>query len=275
MDFETFLAQVSQRSIPQSPMARARLLARELAEGAANGFWSFGFRVAGFSAPLEGEYAEYWEGKPELEDPKRLFVPNEEVLLRYLKAGWNAPNLSDFPEFPLMVANGFLTVTSSRLFWDYTIVKPAFDLLEDRPPANIFISYRRRESSAFALLVLARLKEYGLNAFLDMSIQPGDNWREHLRDQIQAREYFVVLLSKDSLNSDVVRQELTWAIEHKANIIPIWHNGFTYQSGDITGVTVETDRLLTSTHTIRVLEESALAYNNALVELLNRFGITP
>lgn len=34
-------------------------------------------------------------------------------------------------------------------------------------------------------------------------------------------------------------------------------------------------QLLNTRHTIRVLEESALAYNNAIVELLNRFGITP
>jgi hypothetical protein len=32
---------------------------------------------------------------------------------------------------------------------------------------------------------------------------------------------------------------------------------------------------LASRHTIRVLEESALAYNNAIIELLNRFGVTP
>ena len=31
----------------------------------------------------------------------------------------------------------------------------------------------------------------------------------------------------------------------------------------------------TGAHTIRVLEESAVGYNNALVELLNRFGVTP
>jgi hypothetical protein len=33
--------------------------------------------------------------------------------------------------------------------------------------------------------------------------------------------------------------------------------------------------MLRTTHTIRVLEESALGYNNAIVELLNRFGVTP
>ncbi len=40
-------------------------------------------------------------------------------------------------------------------------------------------------------------------------------------------------------------------------------------------VTPEIDAALNNTHTIRVLEESASAYNTAIVELLNRFGITP
>jgi hypothetical protein len=57
-------------------------------------------------------------------------------------------------------------------------------------------------------------------------------------------------------------------------IIPIWHNGFVYKPG-AWNVSAQVDTALSKTHTIRVIEESALGYNNALVELLNRFGVMP
>ena len=70
------------------------------------------------------------------------------------------------------------------------------------------------------------------------------------------------------------REEIEWAKAAGAIMLPVWHNGFVYRSSDW-NLPPEIDHILGTTHTIRVLEESALAYNNALVELLNRFGITP
>ncbi|MBZ0276220.1 MAG: hypothetical protein K8I60_08755, partial [Anaerolineae bacterium] len=73
---------------------------------------------------------------------------------------------------------------------------------------------------------------------------------------------------------EVCLKEITWAIESGLSIIPVWHNGFTYRSADWS-LAPAVDQALSKTHTIRVIEESAVAYNNALVELLNRFGVTP
>ncbi len=126
----------------------------------------------------------------------------------------------------------------------------------------------------FALLVLSRLKAFDLDAFLDMSIRPGDNWHAYIKEQIHQRDYLVLLLGKASLDSDYVKQEISWAIEAGAEIIPIWHNGFEYKEGEF-DLPPEIQKVLRSNHSIRVLEESALAYNNAIVELLNRFGVTP
>jgi hypothetical protein len=58
-------------------------------------------------------------------------------------------------------------------------------------------------------------------------------------------------------------------------IIPVWHNDFEYKSEDWGNVPVRIDQMLKNTHAIRVREESALDYNTAIVELLNRFGVTP
>jgi hypothetical protein len=156
----------------------------------------------------------------------------------------------------------------------FEITKAAFDLVEEVEPSKIFISYKRSDSSAFALLVLARLKQYGLDPFLDMTIQPGEDWHAQLKENIQKRDYFVLLLGKQTLKSDVVLKEISWALEAQATIIPVWHNGFRYRA-ERWGLSLQLDDILRNTHSIQVKEESASGYNTGLVELLNRLGITP
>jgi hypothetical protein len=154
------------------------------------------------------------------------------------------------------------------------LTRAAFDLLEDVEPSSIFISYRREDSSAFALLVLARLKAAGLDAFLDLTIQPGANWRTHIQNEIVTRDHLILLLGKQTLRSEVVLEEIEWALQSGTNILPIWHNHYAYRSDEF-NLPEEIDAALQNTHTIRVIEESTLGYNNAIIELLNRFGITP
>jgi hypothetical protein len=261
--FEAFIKRITQRPLPNNPMARVRTLAKELAEGAVEGLWHIEFFTVGFSAD---ELAVVGDGAP--------LMPEQTNLRRYFFERW--VGYAQYPDLFLLARNGYLDIVrSDRFTATFVINKAAFDLVEEAEAADVFISYRRKDSSAFALLVLARLKAEGLNAFLDMTIQPGDNWQTHLKEQIQSRDYFVVLLGKSSLESEVMHQELLWALESGANIIPIWHSGFVYRSAEWAHVPPEIAHTLETTHTIRVLEESALAYNNAIVELLNRFGITP
>lgn len=246
MELAEFIAKVKGRPLPANPMARIRTLAKELAEGATEDVWGgaiYSFRGAISDDRVNQYLAERWGDNP--------------------------------PAIYLLISNDFLRVeeqSSSQA--QLHITKNAFDLLEITEPASIFISYRREDSSAFALLILARLKAEGLNAFLDLTIQPGDNWRDHIRNEIQSRDHFILLLGSGTLNSEVVSQEVQWALEADKNIMPIWHNKFKYKSGEFK-IDSTIDRALQDVHTIRVLEESALAYNNAIVELLNRFGVTP
>jgi len=149
----------------------------------------------------------------------------------------------------LLFTRGYLTPTKD--LYDRVdgvqLLAPAFELLDETEPANVFISYKRSESSALALLVLARLKEIGLQPFVDMSIEPGSNWRDFLKERIDASDYVVVLIG---------------------------HNGFQYRTADWQ-LLPDIDRLLSDTHTIIVQTESAGGYNAALTELANRFGFTP
>ena len=260
--FEQFMDRVMQRPLPQNAMARVRLLARELAEGAALGLWDAGishFRGAINDRPVLKYRLRRWDGiqPDELEDFSQQ--------INYTTA---APDLS------LLVRNGYLEVAPNNANF-YLLTRAAFDLVEETEPANIFISYRRKDSSAFALLLLARLKAEGLEPFLDLALVPGEDWRAGLKERLQSYDYFIVLIGQETLTSDVVLEEIAWALEAGLIMIPIWHNGFAYRREDWPKLPPMIDEMLRTRHTIRVVEENPLYYNSAVVELLNRFGVTP
>jgi TIR domain len=238
---ETFIEKVCQRPLPNNPIARVRTFAKELAEGAVEDVWDT------FVSTFRGGI-------------------NQRQVMEYIAKRWD----DNCPRISLLVGNGYVTLETNG----FVLNRVAFDLLEEAPPATIFISYKRSESSAFALLVLARLKAEGLQPFLDVSLVPGEDWQAGLKERIQKYDYFISLLGKETLNSEVVIHEIRWALEAGLTLIPIWHNGFKYESG-AWKLPAPLDIALRGTHTIRVIEESALGYNNAIVELLNRFGITP
>ncbi|MBL8166378.1 MAG: toll/interleukin-1 receptor domain-containing protein [Anaerolineae bacterium] len=240
--FEQFMERVLARPLPQNPRSRVRILARELAEGATMGFWKTELMI------LEGNL-------------KTSLVPNLGI---YLQRRWN----NQQPQWDLLEAQQYLDRRGDSIRW---ISPTAFELVNEAEPINIFISYRRKDSSAFALLILKTLKTSNLNAFVDIMLDPGEDWHEGLKERIQSYEHFVVLLGQATLTSEYVVKEIKWAQEAGCRIIPITHNGFKYEDQNAS----EIESLLKAKHTIPVLEESASGYNKALVDLLNCFGITP
>jgi hypothetical protein len=143
------------------------------------------------------------------------------------------------------------------------------------PLTSVFISYHRRESSALALLVLARFKMLGLEPFLDMNIEPGDDWAARLEIEVKSREYFVCLLGPGTLESPYVRQEIRWALEAGARVIPIWHGGFS--DARLAGFRAQYPQLgaFYDKQAIRIEQEHTAAYEIAIIQLLNRFGMMP
>lgn len=259
MTIDEFIANVTKRDLPANPMARVQMLARELAEGAANRIWSITF---------DG-YALYNEGR-------LANRPQEQQIRRYLDARFQEQDNEQLEQlFQLLIANHYLVYASEpdRFVLDYTITKDAFDLLQTAEAARIFISYKRKESSAFALLAATVLQHAGVEAFVDMQLRPGDSWANELQRKIAAADYLVLLLSKTTLDSEVTRQEIEWAIQAGTVILPIWHNGFEYRPHEWPSLPHTVRETLASAHAIRVTEENPLAYNTALTELLNRFGI--
>ena len=107
--------------------------------------------------------------------------------------------------------------------------------------ANIFISYRRRDSAPVAKRIYEWLaaRPNGSAVFMDLSgIEPGENFHEALRREIDAAEVMLVIIGKewafaedaDGMNRldkprDVVRREIAIGLESRARVVPVLVSG--------------------------------------------------
>ena len=246
-ELEKFLEERSKIPIPSGEVARVKLLAKELAKGYDKGLWQYIGKWVGAGAPHESNVC----------------------IRRYFLERWQVWDFHD-SVFRLQ-RHGY--TQQGELYEELT--QSAIALIDETEPYNIFISYKRSESSALALLVLARLKEHDLIPFVDMALEAGGNWHADLEDRIRACDYFIVLIGEDTLASPMTLQEISWALDAERTIIPIWHSGFDINCDKWAEAPADVKDAIQATNAIRVTDESASGYNTAIVELLNRFGITP
>ncbi len=250
-DFDKFMEERSKIPIPSGDVAWVKLLAKELALGVNRQLWSSEFMIYFFE-----------DGEAHVED---------ETIKSFFGSRWSDYDLSHVSS--VLLRQGFL-IRKDSSDW-LTPTDKAFSLLEETQPYNIFISYRRLDSSALALLVLTRLKEHSLVPFLDMALEAGGNWHADLEERIKACDYFIILLGKDTLTSEMTVKEIQWALEYQKPIIPLWHSGFGSDDDMWQGISYTVADAIQQINAIRVTDESASGYNSAIVELLNRFGVTP
>jgi hypothetical protein len=236
---------------PDDLVERIHILARDLAWGAVNKMWGVVISVT--------PHGVFWIG---------YSSENREKIEAYLEHKWqgNPPS----PDF--LIAFGYLAFKNEANYGtDYLLTEKAFQLLEKPVATKVFISYNRAESSAFALLILARLKAVGIDAFLDLTgLTPGEDWRLRLENEVKTREHFICLIGPQTLASPYARDEIAWAMQSDRHTIPIWHNGFRLNTDDASALGNFLNK-----NAIVVENENAKAYNNAVIELLNYFGFTP
>lgn len=87
--------------------------------------------------------------------------------------------------------------------------------------SQVFISYSRKNASAAEFFFRA-LTEIGAEPFIDHDgISLGDGWMERIGAAISECRFFVLLVTKDSLDSNYVREEFGFAHMLKKSIIPV------------------------------------------------------
>lgn len=138
--------------------------------------------------------------------------------------------------YDLLISLGYLehvpAPQQNSMIATYRLTRAAFELLKEPvAPARVFISYRRRESSAFALLIEARLRASGVPSqgiFIDKNMTGGERWEARIYREIEQADYFLCLVGPSTLVEDswVKREiELLREVRPQAIAIPICHNG--------------------------------------------------
>jgi len=85
---------------------------------------------------------------------------------------------------------------------------------------RVFISYSRKDIN-FARRLAGDLEKAGFDVWWDISdLKGGDDWVRNIPTAIESSQYFVVLLSPDSIQSEWVTKEYTYAIYRRLKIIP-------------------------------------------------------
>ncbi len=78
--------------------------------------------------------------------------------------------------------------------------------------AQVFISYAHvSPDKELAKELLSLLEAHGYTVFVDTKIRLGQEWVEQIDVRLREAEYFIVLLSAASLESDMVRREIALA----------------------------------------------------------------
>lgn len=237
--------------LPSDPVDGIHRLARDLAWGALNNLWPArieirGGRLTAAKGPNGGllyEYLGRWGNQ----------LPDAHLLLAF---GYLEEHQSETPSGVKMTV-GDVTLAAFAL-----IKKPV------RTP-RVYISYHREYSSAFALLLAARMQRVGIeNPLLDMTHNPGDLLHAEQARYVVASDFVVVLIAPGTLDAPYIQAEITWALgAPDAHLIPVWHAGFTPAH--------DYPPELATRSSVRVKTESAAAYNSAVVSLLNRLGYAP
>ncbi len=89
---------------------------------------------------------------------------------------------------------------------------------------HIFISYSHKDSSYVHRLAEA-LKQEGFEVWIDDNIQYGSEWPRVVTRNLDASDGVIVVLSNNSLESDMVQNEVTRAREKKKPIFPLLLDG--------------------------------------------------
>ena len=89
---------------------------------------------------------------------------------------------------------------------------------------NVFISYGRRHSLAFARKLYQSLVDRNYDVWFDMNDIPlGVDFQEQIDDGIRKADNFIYIMSPHSINSVYCYKELVLALKYNKRIIPILH----------------------------------------------------
>lgn len=138
----------------------------------------------------------------------------------------------------------------------------------DRP--RVFLSYQRAASSGWAHHFRDKLEGvHLLSVFVDTLAQDGaPRIPDRLREEIAGCDVFVCLLAPETLQSSWVRQEIRIAVESGKPMVPVFHEAFRPDAGQVQG-DADVEALL-SYDAVHLLDRRNIHVEHTLTELADR-----
>lgn len=87
---------------------------------------------------------------------------------------------------------------------------------------RIFISYSHHNRTICDTIAASLEKTGSLSVWYDKGLIPGEEYRKRIAEVIRNADYFIVLLSQDSVRSEWVLDEVEYAKKLHKKILPIW-----------------------------------------------------
>lgn len=83
--------------------------------------------------------------------------------------------------------------------------------------AKLFIAYKRLalQDQKLATHIFDTLTSFGHSVFIDQNMRTGEEWLDRIDSEIQTSDFLVVLLSEDSIDSEMVRSEIFRAKDYQ------------------------------------------------------------
>jgi hypothetical protein len=282
------MEQLYKYTVPEGLIDRVHAFARFLALGVALEQWGamihyrkrelvddgVHLRVARRTSRNEkGHFVDVWESRRAMTSGHEAETTDE--LLSYQLSG---PWQRKTPKKELLLAFDYVIPVIESNPSDLQLTAKAFSLLE-QPIADleIFISYRRGQSTALALYLESRLRLAGNHAvFVDKALEPGSKWRDVLTEKINRSKFMIVLCTHGTFDGDPktswVFREIRLGQSANVTIIPIMHpagrDKFTTEN--IPNVP-ELD-VLRDSQMIKVQDATAAEYETAVNKLLSFMG---
>jgi hypothetical protein len=95
---------------------------------------------------------------------------------------------------------------------------------------RVFVSYRHEQpDEALAKYLADHLKDDGYNVFIDVDLNVGQEWGAEIESALLGCDFLIVLLTKHSIASNMVRHEVSLAHKNGKYILPILID-FTHES---------------------------------------------
>ena len=90
------------------------------------------------------------------------------------------------------------------------------------PKKDVFISYARKDGRDAAAWLRTEIESNGLRAWQDViSLPPGDNWWQQIREAIEGVHTMVLVLTEGAMQSSIVKREWAHARKMGTVIIPV------------------------------------------------------